>query len=180
MSVLRLGNWRLKSVLNTFYTLLKWWTNWNYSVLKTCWLVLLTSVRREINAMEFILKFACWNNLEINHFKYWCTQDRSTPRVFNWTESALKAYWVSFKLSTLLKTYLISVNLLNPEPSWHTFFFFRYFAVTSPILYSQHRHSHTPAYTVIVLCWASSLAIGQQDNNFFIFFIWIFWKLNLN
>ena len=38
--------------------------------------------------------------------------------------------------------------------------FDRYFAVTSPILYSQHRHNPTPAYTVIFLCWSTSLAIG--------------------
>ena len=37
---------------------------------------------------------------------------------------------------------------------------FRFFAVTSPILYSQHRHCHTPAYVTIFLCWAASLTIG--------------------
>ena len=36
----------------------------------------------------------------------------------------------------------------------------RYLAVTSPILYSQHRHNHTPAYVVIIVCWSTSLAIG--------------------
>ena len=36
----------------------------------------------------------------------------------------------------------------------------RFFAVTSPILYSQHRHNTTPAFTVILACWATSLAIG--------------------
>ena len=38
--------------------------------------------------------------------------------------------------------------------------FDRFFAVTSPILYSQHRHNPTPAYAVILLCWSISLAIG--------------------
>ena len=36
----------------------------------------------------------------------------------------------------------------------------RFFAVTSPILYSQHRHNTTPAKVIILLCWASSLAIS--------------------
>ena len=36
----------------------------------------------------------------------------------------------------------------------------RFFAVTSPILYSQHRHNTSPAFTVILVCWATSLAIG--------------------
>ena len=36
----------------------------------------------------------------------------------------------------------------------------RFFAVTSPILYSQHRHNHTPAYVIILLCWSTSFAIG--------------------
>ena len=36
----------------------------------------------------------------------------------------------------------------------------RFFAVTSPILYSQHRHNTSPAFTVILACWATSLAIG--------------------
>ena len=36
----------------------------------------------------------------------------------------------------------------------------RFFAVTSPILYSQHRHNTSPAFIVILACWATSLAIG--------------------
>ena len=36
----------------------------------------------------------------------------------------------------------------------------RYLAVTSPILYSQHRHNTRPAKVVILLCWTLSLAIG--------------------
>ena len=36
----------------------------------------------------------------------------------------------------------------------------RFFAVTSPIRYSQHRHNPTPAYAVILICWSTSLAIG--------------------
>ena len=36
----------------------------------------------------------------------------------------------------------------------------RYLAVTSPILYSQHRHNTRPAKIVILLCWTLSLAIG--------------------
>ena len=38
--------------------------------------------------------------------------------------------------------------------------FDRFFAVTSPILYSQHRHNPTPAYALIFLCWSTSLGIG--------------------
>ena len=37
---------------------------------------------------------------------------------------------------------------------------FRFFAVTSPIIYSQHRHNTTPAYLTILACWSVSLAIG--------------------
>merc|ERR1719410_1857208 len=36
----------------------------------------------------------------------------------------------------------------------------RFFAVTSPILYSQHRHNTTPGFAAILACWAVSLAIG--------------------
>ena len=36
----------------------------------------------------------------------------------------------------------------------------RFLAVTSPILYSQHRHNTRPAKIVILLCWTTSLAIG--------------------
>ena len=36
----------------------------------------------------------------------------------------------------------------------------RFFAVTSPILYSQHRHNPLPAYFTIAACWASSCTIG--------------------
>ena len=32
--------------------------------------------------------------------------------------------------------------------------------MTSPILYSQHRHNTSPAFIVILACWATSLAIG--------------------
>ena len=37
---------------------------------------------------------------------------------------------------------------------------YRFFAVTSPILYSQHRHNTTPGFAAILACWAVSLAIG--------------------
>ena len=36
----------------------------------------------------------------------------------------------------------------------------RFLAVTSPILYSQHRHDPAPAYYIIATCWAASCAIG--------------------
>ena len=36
----------------------------------------------------------------------------------------------------------------------------RFLAVTSPILYSQHRHDPAPAYWIIATCWAASCAIG--------------------
>ena len=35
---------------------------------------------------------------------------------------------------------------------------YRFFAVTSPILYSQHRHNTTPGFAAILACWAVSLA----------------------
>ena len=38
--------------------------------------------------------------------------------------------------------------------------FDRFFAVTSPIKYSQHQHTPTLAYAVILLCWSISLGIG--------------------
>ena len=56
---------------------------------------------------------------------------------------------------------------------FHVLWFFncRFFAVTSPILYSQHRHSHTPAYVTISLCWAASLAIGSLS-----LWLWSLWR----
>ncbi len=39
-------------------------------------------------------------------------------------------------------------------------FLLRYYAVTAPIRYSQHRDNHARAYVFIVVCWACSLAIG--------------------
>jgi len=40
----------------------------------------------------------------------------------------------------------------------------RYYAVTSPIKYSQHRDNHARAYWVIILCWTASVAIGEWEK----------------
>ncbi|TRY78178.1 hypothetical protein TCAL_16688 [Tigriopus californicus] len=37
----------------------------------------------------------------------------------------------------------------------------RYYAVTAPIKYSQHRDNHTRAYIFIMVCWVASIAIGS-------------------
>ena len=44
------------------------------------------------------------------------------------------------------------------------FSFFRYYAVTAPIKYSQHRDNHFRAYIFIFLCWIASIAIGKFKN----------------
>ena len=37
----------------------------------------------------------------------------------------------------------------------------RYFAVTAPITYSQHKDKHRRVYVFIVFCWLASIAIGK-------------------
>ena len=66
----------------------------------------------------------------------------------------------------LLQSRVNLLNLLNSELKTSNdeinfeFFWSRYFAVTSPIMYSQHRQNTTPAYIIILSCWSVSLAIG--------------------
>jgi hypothetical protein len=39
--------------------------------------------------------------------------------------------------------------------------YFRYYAVTAPITYSQHKDKHGRVYAFIVFCWLASIAIGE-------------------
>jgi len=41
-------------------------------------------------------------------------------------------------------------------------FLCRYFAVTAPITYSQHKDKHGRVYAFIILCWLASIAIGKD------------------
>ena len=42
-------------------------------------------------------------------------------------------------------------------------FCFRYYAVTAPITYSQHKDKHGRVYAFILICWLASIAIGKQE-----------------
>lgn len=37
--------------------------------------------------------------------------------------------------------------------------------MTAPIKYSQHRDNHCRAYVLIVVCWATSIAIGGLEQT---------------
>lgn len=47
-------------------------------------------------------------------------------------------------------------------PLYYNLYYCRYYAVTSPITYSQHKDKTARAYITIVLCWLLSIGIGKQ------------------
>ena len=77
--------------------------------------------------------------------------------------SPLKANWGEWDLPYALCDFYLAMDVVCSTSSIFNLVAIsldRYLAVTSPILYSQHRHNHTPAYVVIIVCWSTSLAIG--------------------
>ena len=83
--------------------------------------------------------------------------------LFTLTFSFQKANWGEWNLPYILCDFYLAMDVVCSTSSIFNLVaisFDRFFAVTSPILYSQHRHNFTPAYMVILVCWSTSLAIG--------------------
>ena len=83
--------------------------------------------------------------------------------LFNGEDSYLQANWGEWHLPYSVCDFYLAMDVMCSTSSiFHLVAISvdRFFAVTSPILYSQHRHNTSPAFTVILVCWATSLAIG--------------------
>ena len=75
----------------------------------------------------------------------------------------LKANWGDWNLPASLCDFYLAMDVVCSTSSIFNLVAIsldRFLAVTSPILYSQHRHNTRPAKVVILLCWTLSLAIG--------------------
>ena len=89
----------------------------------------------------------------------------------------MKANWGDWNLPASLCDFYLAMDVVCSTSSiFHlvAISLDRFLAVTSPILYSQHRHDPVPAYFIIATCWAASCAIGlpimaglnhRPDNN---------------
>ena len=77
--------------------------------------------------------------------------------------SFIKANWGDWNLPFSLCDFYLAMDVVCSTSSiFHlvAISLDRFFAVTSPILYSQHRHDPLPAYCTIAACWAASGTIG--------------------
>ena len=75
----------------------------------------------------------------------------------------MKANWGDWNLPASLCDFYLAMDVVCSTSSIFNLVAIsldRFLAVTSPILYSQHRHNTRPAKIVILLCWTLSLAIG--------------------
>ena len=77
--------------------------------------------------------------------------------------SFVKANWGDWNLPFSLCDFYLAMDVVCSTSSiFHlvAISLDRYLAVTSPIMYSQHRHDPLPAYCIIAGCWAASCTIG--------------------
>ena len=75
----------------------------------------------------------------------------------------MKANWGDWNLPASLCDFYLAMDVVCSTSSIFNLVAIsldRFLAVTSPILYSQHRHDPLPAYWIIATCWAASCAIG--------------------
>ena len=90
-------------------------------------------------------------------------QIRTTRQEFSLLWNFLQANWGRWRLSNTVCDFYLAMDVICSPSSIFNLVAIsldRFLAVTSPILYSQHRHNTRPAKVVILLCWTLSLAIG--------------------